>query len=196
MISQRTAVVLTVGLLASSLYADESERVIKIRVINSAEVMQVTEVGKQEGEKIRELEKELRETIEKKQQALRKAEADFQAKASTLSPAADDKAKNKILTMGLDLESTAKASEEQFKVAYQRASETLFNDTRQAVMEVAKEQDLDLVFDGNTGQLMYASDNALITNDIVKAMDKNFNKTKKASAPKPAAPKAPTVAKK
>lgn len=196
MISQRTAVVLTVGLLTSSLYADESERVIKIRVINSAEVMQVTEVGKQEGEKIRELEKELREKIEKKQQALRKAEADFQAKASTLSPAAADKEKNKLLSMGLELETLAKTSEAEFKDAYQRASETLFNETRKAVMEVAKEQDLDLVFDGNTGQLMYASDNALITNDIVKSMNKNFNKASKPAAAKPAAPKAPTVAKK
>lgn len=195
MISQRTAVVLTVGLLTSSLYADESERVIKIRVINSAEVMQVTEVGKQEGEKIRELEKELREKIEKKQQALRKAEADFQAKASTLSPAAADKEKNKLLSMGLELETLAKTSEAEFKDAYQRASETLFNETRKAVMDVAKAQDLDLVFDGNTGQLMYASDNALITNDIVKSMDKSFNKAKKPAAPKPAAPKAPMAPK-
>ncbi|MBS1987115.1 OmpH family outer membrane protein [Candidatus Dependentiae bacterium] len=196
MISQRTAVVLTVGLVASSLYADESEHVIKIRVINSAEVMQVSEVGKQEGEKMKALEKGLREGIDKKQQQVRKAEADLQAKASTLSPAAADKEKNKLLAMGLELETLAKTSEAEFKDAYQRAAETLFNETRQAVMEVAKQQDLDLVFDGNTGQLMYASDNALITNDIVKAMDKNFNKTQKAPAPKPAAPKAPAVAKK
>lgn len=210
MISPRTNVVLAIGLLTSAAYAqepatrvtkpsavkqqvveeivvDESERTIKIRVINSSDAMQLTEFGKQEAQKIDALGKELKETIDKKEQLLTQTMTDFKAKATTLAPAAREKEESKMIAMRRDLESTGQASDEQYKHAVQRATEKLSKEIEQAVTKIAQEQNIDLVLDLYTGRPVYASSDILVTEDIVKAMDANFAKTQKAPAKKPVA---------
>lgn len=214
MISPRTTAVFTIGLLTSAAYAqesvtrkplavkqqvveeivvDESERTIKIRVINSSDAMQLTEFGKQEAQKIDALGKELKEAIDKKEQLLTQTMTDFKAKATTLAPAAREKEESKMIAMRRDLESTGQASDEQYKHAVQRATEKLSKEIEQAVTKIAQEQNIDLVLDLYTGRPVYASSEIMVTEDIVKAMDANFAKTQKAPAKKPVATTAGTA---
>lgn len=203
MILQRTTFIVTIGLLTSAVYAqesagrvakpvtvsatDEGERTIKIRVINSSDAMQLTEFGKQEAQKIDSLGRELKETIDKKEQLLTQTMTDFKAKATTLAPAAREKEESKMIAMRRDLESTGQASDEQYKHAVQRATEKLSKEIEQAVTKIAQDQNIDLVLDLYTGRPVYASNDIMVTEDIVKAMDANFAKTQKAPAKKPAA---------
>ena len=211
MVSPRTTVVLTIGLLTSAAYAqapatriakpstvkqqmveeivtvpavDESEHTIKIRVINSSDAMQLTEFGKQEAQKIDALGRELKETIDKKEQLLTQTMTDFKAKATTLAPAAREKEESKMIAMRRDLESTGQASDEQYKHAVQRATEKLSKEIEQAVTKIAQDQEIDLVLDLYTGRPVFASEKMMVTKDIVEAMNANFAKTQKAPAKK------------
>jgi Skp family chaperone for outer membrane proteins len=172
---------------------DDGDHVIKIRVINSSEAMQVSEFGKQEAQKIEALGKELKETIDKKEQQLMQTMNDLKTKLTAMTPEAAaalrDKEEGKIQSMRRDLESTGQASDDQYKRAVQRATEKLSKEIEQAVTKIAQEQNIDLVFDLYTGRPVYASNDILVTEDIIKVMDSNFGKAQK-TAKKPAEPKA------
>jgi Skp family chaperone for outer membrane proteins len=69
----------------------------------------------------------------------------------------------------------------------QRAMDEIGKEIEAAVKDIAVAQNLDVVVDTRSGQVLYAKENVLFTQNLVKEMDKNYNvKLAKNSTVKPA----------
>lgn len=155
-----------------------------VAYVNAMEAMQVSEKGIQKMTAIEKQRKELGDVIEKKETLIKQKISDYKSKESTLSTAAREKEESTLVKMRREYESLAQSSEDELKLAMQRATEDLSKEIEEAAGVVAKEGGYKVVVDVYTGRTIWADDSVIKTADLVKVMDKKH----KAVSGKQAAP--------
>lgn len=145
---------------------------LKVRYINTMEAMQKSEAGKKASEKIEKRRLKLTNDIKAKETELKKSIEEYESKQTMLSKDAREKTETRIMNLKRDYENAAKAAEEDLKIAMQRATEELSIEVEKQVAKIAQESNLDVVADLYTGRTVYASKKAMITDDLIREMDK------------------------
>lgn len=115
---------------------------------------------------------DLTKKIQEMEQQFTAAVKEFQAKASTLSESALEKEKAKMVKMERDYKAKLQESDDEMKIAMQSAQERLLREYNEAVSQYAKANNIDLVF--GPGGVVYSSEKANCTKDIVANMDKSY----------------------
>jgi len=144
---------------------------LKVRYIDSLKAMQASKEGQDVSAKLEKKRKELSDKIAAEEAQLAKAMEEYKTKASTLSDTAREKEEQKLVKMEREYKNLVQASEDELKLAMQRATERLAKEVDKAVAVIAKRDGLDAVVDIATGRTLYASEQADYTQKVVVAMD-------------------------
>jgi len=148
---------------------------LKIRFVNSMELMRDTEEGQKISRELQEKYKELAEEIQELNRNLETAAAEFKKKESMLSESAKEAEQKKLMKMKRELEVKAQEAEEEYKLAAQKATERISKEIIDVVEDIAKADDLDAVIDKDSGRALYVKDTTANYTDKVKiSMNKKY----------------------
>lgn len=139
--------------------------------------------------------------IQEESKRLEKAKNDYVGKSTTMSDAAREKEEKQLMKKDRELKSLVAEKEEELKSEMQVATEALAQSLDAGVVELAKKENLDVIFDKMTGRAMYVSPEFDYTDKAIKKVNEKYevklaqNKQaeqalkvadNKAAAPKPA----------
>jgi len=149
---------------------------LKIRFINSMELMRDTEEGQRISQELQSKYKDLAEEIQELNKKLEMAAADFKKKESMLSESAKETEQKKLMRMKRELDVKAQEAEEEYKLAAQKATEKISKEIIEVAEAVAKEDGLDAVIDKDSGRALYVADaTANYTGKVKERMNKKFS---------------------
>jgi Skp family chaperone for outer membrane proteins len=111
--------------------------------------------------------------IQELNKKIEKAKTDYMNKASTMTDAAREKEEKRIIKMERDLKNLVAEKEEELKLDMQIATEKLALDMEAAVIEVAQEENIDIVIDKMTGRALYVAETFDYTDKIIDRVNKN-----------------------
>lgn len=112
--------------------------------------------------------------IQEESKKFEKAKSDYISKSTTMSDAAREKEEKKLVKMERELKSLVAEKEEDLKADMQAATETLAQALDAGVAKLAKNENLDVVFDKMTGRAMYVSEKFDFTSKAIKEVNKNY----------------------
>jgi len=150
---------------------------LKIRFVNSIELMRDTEEGKKISLELQETYKKLAEEVQELNKKLEAAAAEYKKKESMLSDSAKETEQKKLMRMQRELEIKAKEAEEEYKLAMQKANDRISKEIIAVAEEIAKEDNLDAIIDKDSGRVLYVADKADHTAKIKDRMNKKFSAT-------------------
>jgi Skp family chaperone for outer membrane proteins len=145
---------------------------LKIRFIDSFEAMRLCQNGQKAAKELETKREKLTQEIQGLEKSYTQAVNDFKVKSSTMSEFAREKAEKDIRKTEADYKTKLQESEYEMKLAMQKATEELAKEVELAVAEIAKKEKLDAVADIMTGRVIYASEKVILTDKLVKEMDK------------------------
>lgn len=153
---------------------------LKIRFVNSSELMRETEEGQKISAELQQKYKELAEEIQDLNRKLETTATEFKKKEVMLSDSAKETEQKKLMKMKRELEVKAQEAEEEYKLAAQKATERISKEIIDVVEEIAKTDGLDAIIDRDSGRALYVADaNANYTAKVKDRMNKKFESTKK-----------------
>lgn len=114
------------------------------------------------------------EGAQKQERELGEAVKKFKAEESMLSPAAREERQKGLTKMERDYKNKAQESQEELNLAAQKAQEKLGAEIVEAATKMAQAQGLDLVFDKESGRVLYSSEKADYTLQMVQLMDEKY----------------------
>lgn len=152
-------------------------------VVDANDIMSKTKKAKEENDKLSKKQKELTTDVQNIAQQLKGKMDELETKKSTLSQKAMENLQNEILALRGKYESTVQTSENQLKLAVQRATESLSAEAEVAGKELARIGNFDVILDAASGRPIYISEKVKNnTNELVKIMDKNYDTKKTKTA--------------
>jgi len=113
------------------------------------------------------------QTIQDESKKIEKAKNEYVNKATTMSDAAREKEEKKIIKMERDIKNMVAEKEEELKLDMQIATEKLVQEMEVAVIELAKQENIDIVFDKMTGRAIYVSEEFDFTDKVLKRVNEN-----------------------
>lgn len=112
--------------------------------------------------------------IQEESKKLEKAKNDYVSKSTTMSDTARDKEEKQLMKKDRELKALVAEKEEELKTEMQAATETLAQSVEAGVIELARKQDLDIIFDKMTGRAMYVSPQFDFTDKAIKEVNKKY----------------------
>ncbi len=111
--------------------------------------------------------------IQEESKKLEKAKNEYVSKSSTMTDAAREKEEKKLMKMDRDLKNMVSEKEEELKLDMQIATEKLVQEMEVAVVELAQQENIDIVFDKMTGRAIYVSEEFDYTEKVLNKVNKN-----------------------
>jgi Skp family chaperone for outer membrane proteins len=111
--------------------------------------------------------------IQEESRDFEKAKNDYIAKSTTMSDPAREKEEKKLVKMERDIKNLVAEKEDELKLDMQLATETLARELETAVAQLAKEENIDVVFDKMTGRAIYVSEKLDYTAQAIDRVNKN-----------------------
>ena len=112
--------------------------------------------------------------IQEESKKFEKAKSDYIAKSTTMSDSAREKEEKKLMKLEREIKTLVAEKEEELKSDMQMATETLAQGLDSGIAKLAKNENLDVLFDKMTGRAMYVSDKFDFTAKAIKEVDKNY----------------------
>jgi Skp family chaperone for outer membrane proteins len=112
--------------------------------------------------------------IQDESKKFEKVKTDYIAKSTTMSDSAREKEEKKLMKMEREIKSLVAEKEEELKLDMQLATETLAQGLEAGVAKLAKNENLDVVFDKMTGRAIYVSEKFDYTTKAIKEVNKNY----------------------
>jgi Skp family chaperone for outer membrane proteins len=145
---------------------------LSIRYVDSYAAIRESEEGKKIAKDLEAKRDELTKEIKALEDQFAAAAKELQAKISTLSESGREREQKNMAKMEREYKVKLGESEEEMKITMQAANERLLREHNDAVYAYAKTNAIDLVF--GPGGVVYASEKANCTFDVVKNMDKTY----------------------
>lgn len=112
--------------------------------------------------------------LQEESKKFEKAKNDYVSKSTTMSDSAREKEEKKLLKMERDIKNLVAEKEEELKMDMQLATESLAQDLEVSVTKLAKNENIDIVFDKMTGRAIYVSDKFDFTDKAINEMNKTY----------------------
>lgn len=188
---------ISLALLSSSFFVAyagdvKSASSIKIKVLEGKKTFESLE-GKEREAKINKEKARLEQEIKALAQEIEADENALRTKARTVDPDKLEQDQAKIMKKRKEAQLKAEAAQEEFSRTANKELVQFNKKIQEAVIDIAKKNDLDLVVLKETSEIIYASPRLDISNEVVKTLDATY---KSASAPKVLAPVKPLELKK
>lgn len=155
---------------------------LKIRVVDAFEVMQKSLLGA-------EITKELSDTNQKwaaeitlKGKELEQELMAFDSKKVTMSESAREKEERRLAKAKRDYQVSIEEKNQEFQMMQAKSSERMLKEVRDNSTIVARAENIDVIVDRTTGQILYSSESANVTGKLIDAMNIKFAANQKATA--------------
>lgn len=112
--------------------------------------------------------------IQEESKKFEKAKNEYVSKSTTMSDSAREKSEKQLIKAERDIKNLVAEKEEELKIDMQMATENLAQGLDAGVAKLAKNENLDVVFDKMTGRAMYVSDKFDFTNKAIKEVNKSY----------------------
>lgn len=145
---------------------------LSIRYVDSFAAIRDSSEGKVVAKELEKKRDELTREIKEMEQMFTAEAKDLQAKLPTLSESGREREQKKMVKMEREYKAKLQESDEDMKITMQSAQERLLREHNDAVVQYAQAGGIDLVF-GPAG-VVYSSEKASCTLDVVKNMDKKY----------------------
>lgn len=109
--------------------------------------------------------------IQEESKKFEKAKTEYMSKATMMSDSAREKEEKKLMKMERDIKNLVTEKEEELKMDMQLATEKLAQDMESVVVELAQQENIDIVFDKMTGRAIYVSADFDITDKVIKRVN-------------------------
>ena len=146
---------------------------LSIRYVDSFAAVRESSEGQVVAKELETKRMELTKQIKELEQMFAAAAKELQAKASTLSESGREREQKKMVKMEREYKAKLQESDEDMKISMQNAQERLLREHNDAVQKYAKANDVDLIF--GPGGVVFSSEKANCTMEVIKGMDKNFD---------------------
>jgi Skp family chaperone for outer membrane proteins len=147
----------------------------KVGYVDTAKATSDSKEGQKKRQELEMKRTQLSTQLKKEEDVLIKQMEDFKTKAVSMSDMERDSEQKRLMKAERDLKSKVEEAELELKLAMQRAMDEIGKEIEAAVKDIAVAQNLDVVVDTRSGQVLYAKENVLYTQNLVKEMDKNYN---------------------
>ncbi len=167
---------------------------LSIRYVDSYAAIRESEEGKKIAKELEKKRDELTKEIKTMEDKFTAAAKELSAKASTLTESGREREQKNMTKMEREYKAKLEESDQDMKITMQAAQERLLREHNDAVFNYARVNNVDLVF--GPGGVVYASEKANCTFDVVKNMDKTYvarNNGGKSNAVVASASKKPAV---
>jgi Skp family chaperone for outer membrane proteins len=181
---------LYVGLFSSALIAQEKNAIKKenagevtatealkldanVRFVETFTIMGEGDSGQRYRKEIEAKRDLATEMIQEESKKIEKAKTEYVSKASTMADTAREKEEKKLIKMDRDLKNLVTEKEEELKLEMQIATENLVQEMEIAVIDLAKQENVDVVFDKMTGRAIYVSQDFDWTDKVIKRVNEN-----------------------
>lgn len=145
---------------------------LSIRYVDSYTAIRESEEGKLIAKDLEKKRDELTKEIKAMEEKFAAAAKDVQAKISTMSESGREREQKNMAKMERDYKAKLEESDQEMKLAMQSAQERLLREHNDAVYKYARANNVDLIF--GPGGVVYASEKANCTFDVVKNMDNTY----------------------
>jgi len=175
----KTAIVFSTALLSSIVFCNSPKKKsnpeldLTIRYVDSFAAIRESQEGMVVGKELEKKRDELTAEIKKLEQEFSVAAKEFQAKASTLSESGREREQKKIVRLEREYKTKVQEADEDMKITMQSKQERVLREHQEAVQLYAQANDIDLVF--GPGGILYASEKANCTKEVIAKMDDNRN---------------------
>lgn len=178
----------TLGLLLSgSVVADApkqeatqvAKKDVRIGYVDAFKIMQESKFGSQTGEELMKTQKAWAEEINQRGKDFEQARMAFERKRPTMSQDAIIKEESRLKKEQIELQAYIEEKNQEFQRQQTKATESILAQIKEAAAEVAKTEKLDVVVDKTTGQTLWSSDQADLSNKLIACMDKKFSANSK-----------------
>jgi Skp family chaperone for outer membrane proteins len=163
---------------------NKSLETLKVGVVSATEIMLDTDLGKEASKKVDTKRQEYMKIAQLNAQDIEKKEKELVAKAPTMSAESQRKQSMEIANLKQDFELNQKKWTAELQDIAQGEMEKLGKDFDGAVREVAQKTKSDLVFEKESGRIVYAAEHLNLTDSVKVAMNNNFKATQTASVKK------------
>lgn len=172
---------------AAVAYAEAPVRTLKAGVVSATDIMMNTDLGKEANGFIEKEREKSMKTLQTRAQAIEKKQKELEAKASTMSAESQRKLSLEIANLKQELELDNKKFMQELQLAAQTEMEKLGAEFDKAVQKVAKELNLDILFEKESGRIVFAAEGLNVTESVKVAMNSQHKATQVASAAKASA---------
>ena len=149
---------------------------LKVKIVNGYQVAGSSKKGSVIRQEFISKKEKAEKQLHTEQQKLIEANKEFTAKAAALSDTAKEAEEKKIAKMDRDLKLKAQELKEELETEMYKKTEELGIEFESTVKTYGKEHNLDLVIDESSGRVVYVAENLKCSDEIIKLMDKKFDK--------------------
>lgn len=113
--------------------------------------------------------------VQIKSKDFEKAKNEYVTKATTMSDAAREKEEKNLIKKERDLKNFVTEKQEELKLDMQMATEKLAHEMEAAVIELAQQDNIDVVFDKMTGRAIYVSQTFDFTDKVIERVNEKHH---------------------
>lgn len=166
--------------------SETAKQPLKAGVVSATEIMMGTNIGKDANARIDTKRMDMMTKLQKEGEEVKKLDDNLRAKATTMSEASKRDETAKIEGRRQELELKNKQFMQELQLAAQKEMEDLGIEFDKAVQRIAKELNLDILFEKESGRIVFASEAVNVTESIKVAMNSQYKTTQVAAAKSPA----------
>lgn len=158
------------------------KRDLKIGYVDAFKIMQESKFGIQTGEELMATNKKWSDEIGARGRELEQDMMNYEKKKHTMGEESRIREENRLKKAQIDYKAYVEEKNQEFQRQQQKATEAILAQVKDAAAEVARVEKLDVVIDKTTGQVLWNSAKADLSEKIIASMDKKFTGPKTAVA--------------
>jgi len=152
-----------------------------IRVIDAFKVMQESALGAEVSKELSETSQKWGAEVTQIGKTLEQDLVSFDSKKATMSDAAREKEEKRLVKAKRDYQILVEEKNQEFQAMQAKASERILKEVRETSATIAQAESLDLVIDRTTGQILYSSPKADVSDKLISGMNTKYAANKKAT---------------
>jgi Skp family chaperone for outer membrane proteins len=161
---------------------DKKGQELNIRVVDAFEVMQKSSLGSEVTLGLSDTNQKMSTEITQKGKEIEQDILAYDSKKATMSEASREKEEKRLVKAKRDYQVLVEEKNQEFQGLQAKASERILKEVRESAATIAQAESIDIIADKTTGQILYSSAKADVSDKLIGAMNTKYAANKKATA--------------
>ncbi|MDO9183068.1 MAG: OmpH family outer membrane protein [Bacteriovorax sp.] len=165
-----------IAVMASLLLATSAFAKVAVGKVDVQKVLITVTQGQTVRDQLKKAFDEKQKLLKDEEDKIRKLQDDYQKKASVLNDKEKAKKEREIQEKIVGIQQKTAAFQKEIQDMEQKLKTPILEKVKAIVDEVAKNSDVDLVYESATAPILYAKEEKDLTDDVIKSFNKKFPK--------------------
>lgn len=165
-----------IAVIASLLFASSAFAKVAVGKVDVQKVLITVTQGQAVRDQLKKAFDEKQKYLKDEEDKIRKLQDDYQKKASVLNDKEKGKKEREIQEKIVAIQQKTATYQKDIQDMEQKLKTPILEKVKAVVDEVAKNSDVDLVYEAATAPILYAKDEKDLTEDVIKVFNKKFPK--------------------